>query len=214
MIEKVEETCCDDDSRLSSQYVSVVEVGGAYAHLFWGLLDFLELRTLIITDLDAVNEGEEGRKCKVSEGTHTSNGCIKNWFGDSDVSPSELIQKSDREKIQGIRRLAYQVPESDGVPCGRSFEGAFILANPELFGLVEGSDMEEEAWKIADNVKKSDFALRYAIEDTQWAVPRYIAEGLSWLSEGIRCPLNLPSSSVTEPMLETEILSRQGESDG
>ncbi|TEU12156.1 MAG: DUF2813 domain-containing protein [Anaerolineales bacterium] len=214
MIEKVGETQLDDKSKLSSQYVSVVEVGGAYAHLFWGLLDFLELRTLVITDLDTVNRNNENRKCKVSEGTHTSNGCIKEWFGGSDVSPSDLIQKSDEDKIRGIRRLAYQVPESDKAPCGRSVEDTFVLANPALFGLSDNSDRENEAWKIAGGFKKSDFALKYAIEDTEWTVPRYIAEGLSWLAEGTRCPVNMPLPSVPDSIVETEILPQQEEGNG
>jgi predicted ATP-dependent endonuclease of OLD family len=214
MIEKVEETQPDDNSRLSSQYISVVEVGGAYAHLFWWLLDFLELRTLIITDLDAVNENDDNKKCKVSEGTHTSNGCIKDWFGDPNVSPSDLIQKSDEDKTRAIRRLAYQVPESDGAPCGRSFEDAFILANPELFGLSKESNKENEAWKIAKGLKKSDFALEYAIENTAWSVPRYIAEGLSWLAEETRSPVNmsLPSVLDSNSVVEAETVPRQEES--
>ena len=44
-----------ESSKLSSQYVTVMEVGGAHAHLFFDLLRFLELRSLIITDLDAVD---------------------------------------------------------------------------------------------------------------------------------------------------------------
>jgi len=211
MIEKVEEAQLDDKSKLSSQYISVVEVGGAYAHLFWGLLDFLELRTLVITDLDAVNRNDGNKKCKVSEGTHTSNGCIKEWFGSSDVSPSDLIKKSDEDKIRGVRRLAYQVPESDQSPCGRSFEDTFVLANPALFELSDDSDRENQAWEIAGGFKKSDFALKYAIEDTEWTVPRYIAEGLSWLAEGTRCPVNMPLPSVSDSIVEAEILPQEEE---
>ena len=37
-----------------------MEVGGAYAHIFFALLDFLELRTLIITDLDSVAADRKG----------------------------------------------------------------------------------------------------------------------------------------------------------
>ena len=72
IIEKVDskQTC---GAKLESQYLSVMEVGGAYAHIFFNLLDFLNLKTLIITDLDTINKGDKGKKCKVSEGTHSSN---------------------------------------------------------------------------------------------------------------------------------------------
>ena len=53
IIQKLEETE-SDLPKLSSQYMTIMEVGGAYAHIFFDLLDFLELRTLIITDLDSV----------------------------------------------------------------------------------------------------------------------------------------------------------------
>jgi predicted ATP-dependent endonuclease of OLD family len=172
---------------LSSQYVSVVEVGGAYAHLFFGLLDFLQLQTLILTDLDSVNEADGGKTCKVSEGTRTSNACLKDWFGDPKITPVALMGKPNEEKIHKLRRLAYQVPESGEAPCGRSFEDAFILANGTMFGLTaaDASTRETQAWEQAKGVgKKSDFALEYAINKTDWVVPRYIAEGLRWLTDG------------------------------
>ena len=58
---------------LGSRYLSIMEVGGAYAYLFYNLVDFLRLRTLIITDLDSVDGNNNGAKCKVSEGTNSSN---------------------------------------------------------------------------------------------------------------------------------------------
>ncbi len=185
MIEKIEAEE-PDSPKLSSQYISVVEVGGAYAHLFFDLLKFLELRTLVVTDLDTVNLDDNAKACMVSIGTHTSNACIKAWFGDSGVTASSLLNKSADEKTQGIRRLAYQVPHEAGRPCGRSFEEAFILANPVLFQLTGQPDgtMEEAACEKAKAVgQKTSFALKFAIENTTWSVPTYIAEGLRWLRE-------------------------------
>jgi len=191
MIDKIEELY-PNENKLSTQYLSVVEIGGAYAHLFFDLLEFLELRTLIITDLDAVSKNENNRlaKCKVSDGTRTSNACIKTWFENDEISPDELIKKTEKAKEHDICRLAYQVPEKDHCPCGRSFEDAFILANEDLFGLNGGSSSEKEddAWEKAKGYKKSEFAIEYAINANSWIVPRYIAEGIRWLAEGERCP--------------------------
>ncbi|MBO3704733.1 MAG: hypothetical protein J5W83_19765 [Candidatus Accumulibacter sp.] len=61
--------------KLSTQYSSIIEVGGAYAHRFVDLLEFLELRTLIITDIDATLV-PGGAACPVHQGTSTSNGCM------------------------------------------------------------------------------------------------------------------------------------------
>lgn len=181
MIKKVDSAAPASPS-LGSQYVTVMEVGGAYAHKFFALLDFLELRALIITDIDAVDAN--GHACRTSKGSGTSNACIRHWFGDLQVSPAELVVKGEAERVSGIRRLAYQVPDGVGGPCGRSFEDAFMLANPNLFGL-EGTppgEVEEKAFDLAKGVKKSAFALQFAIDEKNWTTPLYIAEGLRWLA--------------------------------
>ncbi|MBV9561158.1 MAG: AAA family ATPase, partial [Bradyrhizobium sp.] len=40
--------------RLKSAYLSVLEVGGAYAHIFRKLIEFIGITTLVITDIDSV----------------------------------------------------------------------------------------------------------------------------------------------------------------
>jgi len=185
MIAKVD--AASDGPKLSSQYVSVVEVCGAYAHKFFKLLDFLELRTLIITDLDSAkkNSGNKLKKCLVAEGTHTTNACIKDWFEDRNISPTSLIATRAEDKTDGIIRLSYEIPEEAGGPCGRSFEDAFMLANPDLFELAEipVTQRAKAAWDAAGDENKAEFALRYALIQSDWMVPRYIAEGLKWLAE-------------------------------
>ncbi|PZO02459.1 MAG: ATP-dependent endonuclease [Hyphomicrobiales bacterium] len=186
------------EPQLGSQYLTVMEVGGAYAHRFFDLLSFLELRALIITDIDAVKPNEQGKRLAVpvAEGEFTSNGCIKAWF-DNAVSPAALLAKAPADKIVGCRRLAYQVPEEDGGPCARSFEDAFILANPERFPLGDG-DVAALAYQHAAEQKKSSFALEHAIEHTDWTVPRYLAEGLRWLAQGNPAPVVPPPAVAVQ----------------
>ncbi|WP_313529888.1 AAA family ATPase [Shinella sp.] len=183
------------EPQLGSQYLTVMEVGGAYAHRFFDLLTFLELRTLIITDIDSVSPNGTGKRVAVpvAEGTFTSNGCLKAWF-DADVSPAALLGKSEAEKTTGGRRLSFQVPEVDGGACGRSFEDAFILANPVRFPLGDG-DRALAAYELAGDHKKSTFALEHAIVHTDWIVPRYISEGLRWLAQGNPAPVQ-PAPAV------------------
>lgn len=173
------------EPQLASQYLTVMEVGGAYAHRFHDLLTFLELRTLIVTDIDSVkpNADRKRKACLVAEGLFTSNACIKDWF-EAEVTPAQLLAKTPADKTRGLRRIAYQIPEgNEPGHSGRSFEDAFILANLERFQLGEG-DVASLAYEHAADQKKSAFALRYAIDDTDWKVPRYIAEGLRWLAVG------------------------------
>jgi len=179
---------------LGSQYLSVIEVGGAYAHIFFDLLDFLEVPALVITDIDTVRANGEGNftSINVCSGERSSNACIKSWF-ESTVTPAQLLSMDDRRKTVSKRRIAYQLPEVDGGPCGRSFEDAFMLANPTLHPLTrtETSGREEEAWELAKDLKKSDFALKYALTSVTWQIPRYIKEGMRWLA---RCGMRTGGS--------------------
>lgn len=169
--------------KLSTQYTSIIEVGGAYAHRFVDLLEFLELRTLIITDLDATLI-PGGQACPVHQGTATSNGCIKSWYDEDPLTLAVIASKDDAAKRKGFSRIAYQCPELPDGPCGRTFEDAFILANAAKFGLVgaEPAALEIAARAKAAEFKKSDFALTYAIEDKNWVSPRYLIEGIAWLA--------------------------------
>ncbi|MEA3061787.1 MAG: putative ATP-dependent endonuclease of the family, partial [Sphingomonadales bacterium] len=172
-----------DSPKLSTQYTSIIEVGGAFAHRFVDLLEFLELRTLIITDLDATLVAG-GAACPVHQGGSTSNACIKSWFDEEPLTLAAINAKDDADKRKGYSRIAYQCPEVPGGPCGRTFEDAFILANAEKFGLTDGDPaaLEIAARARAAEFKKSDFALTYAIEDQHWVAPRYLTDGIAWLA--------------------------------
>lgn len=192
------------EKKLGSQYLSVIEVGGAYAHIFFDLLEFLEVRTLVITDIDSVKPNDKSRliACPVGQGTKTSNACIKAWFDKPDIAPADLLKTDDAAKIASKRRIAYQLPEQDGGPCGRSFEDAFMLANASTFVFAGPSNPEKEAqaWEEAKEVKKSEFALQHALSDQAWHIPRYIREGLVWLAD-----LELPPAATVPTVVKVVI---------
>jgi len=187
IIRQYDEGVGRDDSKLGSQYLTIMEVGGAYAHRFFRLLDFLNLRTLVITDIDTVDVNNDRKKCKVSAGTHSSNACINRWYATNEEekpTKDNIIGKSEDEKVHGNHRIAFQIPHTDGDSCGRSFEDAFMLANPNKFDITGSSpnEREDQAWEKAKKIDKTDFAMKYAIIDTDWTTPRYIEEGLRWLA--------------------------------
>ncbi|MET9014944.1 ATP-dependent endonuclease [Streptomyces olivaceoviridis] len=189
--------CAQD---LLHQYVSVIEVGDAYAMRFKDLLDFLSIKTLVITDIDSVCP-KHRRACPPGTGRPvTSNSTLKKWLpGRKDIA--ELLAIGPGEKEQGHVRVAYQVPERESGPCARSFEDAFIIANAELLAdnfrhlalkrafLEEvgadptTEDIEANAYAIAKRLSghKTDFAFDVMLLGG-WTVPRYIAEGLQWLA--------------------------------
>ena len=197
--------------QLGSQYVALMEVGGAYAHIFFPLLDFLGLPALVITDIDAIGP-VEGKSRKVAttvhEGTSTSNATIKAWFPDPEAQkPAALLAAAETEAIiNGNRFLAFQVPESEGTACGRTFEDAFLLANPSAEGLTLTQNISQDEILVretVDGLKKSDFALRYAVAEAGWTTPRYIQRGLDWLLNW-----SIDSEPETEPSSLTGVVVR------
>jgi putative ATP-dependent endonuclease of OLD family len=188
MIEKAATTGAGD---LTSTYLAVVEVGGAYAHLFKDLVHFIEVPTLVVTDLDSI--GVDKKKCKVADGVSTSNATLKSWKPGKTVL-AELLGATDDQKTDNAVRIAYQVSEGGKLPCARSFEEAFIYANAnwllaEKAKLIGSSDCLEgdTAEALRNNafgivVPKVDFALDLFV-NPGWNTPKYIADGLKWLAE-------------------------------
>jgi hypothetical protein len=187
-----------------------MEVGGAYAQIFFGLLEFLELPSLVITDLDSV-DAVGGRACAVHQGVATSNSCLKSWFVDDPLSPAALIAKDDAVKLKGRNKIAYQCPEVPGGPCGRTFEDAFMLANAAKFGVAGATSnaLELVAREKAEKVKKSEFALKYAISDTDWVAPRYIVAGVRWLA-GDHTPVPDPNLAFVAAAANPAIIAQDG----
>ena len=195
---------------LLSQNISVIEVG-AHSHIFIPLFEFLGIKVLIITDIDAANKNDNGRyvKSHPKEAKYTSNASIKDFFKDTCLDESnnefeELLEKIPEDKIKNNIRIAYQIPETDGEYQASSFEDAFISLNKDFilknkeglcgYGALKDFSNDEiengDYYNFAlNNVKKkSAFAssLLYfddenGDEDEKWIVPHYIEEGLLWI---------------------------------
>lgn len=66
---------------LNRNYISVLEVGGAYTHKFKELLNFIKVKTLIITDIDSVQLDNNRKACSVATpNSVTSNATLKDWL--------------------------------------------------------------------------------------------------------------------------------------
>ncbi len=192
--EIIKKTDSIDGTSLRSKYLSVVEIGGAYAHHFYKFIDFLELKTLVVTDLDSVRKDETGARTTYPsspcfEGSISANKGVYMWFGkEKRMALDEVRSKTNEEKTTPYRKLAYQISENDNKACGRSFEDAFILANRALFELdgENENEIERSAFDIAKVIgdeSKANFAIEYSIKKTDWTVPKYIRDGLIWLDD-------------------------------
>ena len=203
MIEKVDASMGNTNSPLAHSYISVIEVGGAYASKFRELLQFLEVPTLIITDIDSIDPNHSNQKGKTSTSDAvTSNTTLKSWLP-KHKNITDLLDKNTLEtQLESNNvRVCYQTPEEDGTTVGRSFEEAFILANAEIFEKQASEtshaskfrpdkhryytavEIREQSYDIAGKVtSKSDFAFDILMLN-DWKTPKYIEEGLKWLAQ-------------------------------
>ena len=192
---------------LLSQNISVIEVG-AHSHIFIPLFEFLGIKVLIITDIDAANKNDNGRyvKSHPKEAKYTSNASIKDFFKDTclDEPNNEfegLVKKIPEDKIKNNIRIAYQIPETDSEYQASSFEDAFISINYDFIkenknGFSEGlknqkklNEEEIDFYELTQKCinKKSSFAIEILLcsdeNYSDWKIPKYIKEGLEWLKE-------------------------------
>lgn len=123
--------------KLKSSYLSIIEIGGAFGYRFKSLIEFLGIKTLIITDIDSVNpiptgteeeeenddeeddnqEEKSGKACPVNKDSAvTSNQTLIQWLPKKTLI-SELLAATDAEKTQEPTnncsahiRVVYQKP--------------------------------------------------------------------------------------------------------
>ncbi len=130
----------DKELSLSSQYISIIEVGGAYAYKFKELLSFIEVKTLIITDLDCVDPNNKYSKIapELKKEYTSSNLTLQDWLPKL-KNIDELMECGEDNKIDcnELFRVAYQYQypldlQNCEVLCGRSFEEQFVLENFDI----------------------------------------------------------------------------------
>ena len=218
---------------LRSTYLSVLEIGGAFAHRFRPLIEFLGITTLIITDLDSVNgpvpdtaqgntddQGDQsgdttenpvpGRTCPPeTPGAVTSNQMLRRWLPRRERIDELLAIQPDDKTLEAddTRHAAVRVTYPGTVEMalgdqrlqrtGRTLEAAFAFENLEWTQRSDNDDLNlrihnsQDIYAVArslharihgSNFKKTDFALGLLSKNpAEWAVPRYIFEGLQWL---------------------------------
>lgn len=122
-------------SSLNNEYISTLEVGGAYTHKFKDLLNFIKVKTLIITDIDSVDPNNKRKSCSTNEpNAVTSNATLKSWLPKKEIIV-DLNSCKENEKFDGdLIRLSYQIKESDeNSHVARSLEEAIINKNLDFF---------------------------------------------------------------------------------
>lgn len=187
---------------LRTKYLSILEVGGAYAHRFEGLLSFLSIPYLVITDVDSVDPAANRRACRGDRfGASTSNASLMRFFGIDRMTDLLSLSPEQKADEQKDRFVAFQsgidvVEGQSSLPMvPRTIEEAFVYDNFSLF--LDGKldvdiDLPRElkdAYQVvfesvrSPNFNKTEFALNMLTTDVKWNTPGYIAEGLEWLEK-------------------------------
>ncbi|ATF19709.1 ATP-dependent nuclease [Phaeobacter gallaeciensis] len=185
---------------LRKSFLTILEIGGAYAHRFDELIRFLHIPCLVITDLDSVSP--EGRHPAVRADTPdalTSNASLKSLLEVSTVQ--QLIDQTFDDKCQTTpdRAIVYQLDvvvseNGNSQPMRpRTLEESFAYENFSrvrsgdlILGIEIPEDLGDAYQAIYERVKsssfkKTDFAMSVLASDENWHVPSYISEGLVWL---------------------------------
>ncbi len=197
---------------LLSQNISIVEVG-AYAHIFEKFIDFIGIKCLLITDIDAYKMVPSDKKNKKGEVIMKRESCPlddPDIVGTSNESLSYFLKQDIKVLIASIKNflvkndsLCIAFQHSEETYHARSFEDAFIhinrsfikenkdifngIKNASYFDLT-GND-KKEAYDLANECikKKTHFALDILFHSDEnynnWQIPSYIKEGLVWLQK-------------------------------
>ena len=140
---------------LNDAYISVLEIGGRYAHLFKPLIDVLGISCLIITDLDSAKGAtRKSVKPERGKGYFSSNPTIENWVvKNKDLDylidlPSDNKVECNSEILNAKTRIAYQIPIKITLPDGieyeflsSTFEDSLAYTNYEDFKTAKGTGL-------------------------------------------------------------------------
>lgn len=151
---------------LSEKYISLLEIGGSHAHRLKPLVELLEIPTLVITDLDAVDPKKKNKavRPKRNSGYVTSNNVLKTWLPKK-ISIDELLAEVDVPEISagGFGRIGVVYQRDQELKCENepkevsvvpsTFEDALVISNLEITKSLRGSTMTNKFAKIARDTK-------------------------------------------------------------
>ncbi|WP_240418381.1 ATP-dependent nuclease [Paenibacillus periandrae] len=192
---------------LSTQYISFIQVGGAYAHNYLKLINFLKIKTLILSDIDYVcdtTDFHENINLLIKEvlGSNTTNQAIEKITGKKKVKDIIKSQIKNKGVYPGNELVCLKFQTNkDGY--ARTLEDAilkslldirtvFCKISKEDFNLyidqyhLQMSGPKKAETSLRDRVdklqQKTDFMYSLIEHDQiKNSVPVYIKEGLEWL---------------------------------
>lgn len=141
---------------LNQCYITLLEIGGSHAHRLKLLIDHLGLLTLIITDLDALDQ-TAGTSVQPAKGADqkTNNATLKSWVPGledidalMDADDTARTLHEDGDPLFAVR-VAYQTPLAITPPGAAepetaypyTFEDALVFENLAFFSALDGTGL-------------------------------------------------------------------------
>lgn len=113
---------------LRSCYICILEIGGAYAHLFRSLIEFIGITTLVVTDLDSVNgpaDDEDDDDVEPVEGDNE----------EDEVSAGSTCTPETPDAVTSNQMLAQWLPGRSRIDELLGADVAAKTVAPDQFGL-------------------------------------------------------------------------------
>ncbi|MFA0999318.1 MULTISPECIES: AAA family ATPase [Pseudomonas syringae group] len=134
--------------RLRSSALTILEVGGAFAHRFQELIAFVGLTTLVITDLDSVAVKTDAENAAEQD---TGAGAVDGNNEEDDLKAFEL--EDDDEAAPGGKKKS----KKRGSTCHAHVEGAFT-SNQTLISWIPKKRLVAELWEVTAEQKTLSLA--------------------------------------------------------
>lgn len=130
--------------RLRSSALTILEVGGAFAHRFQDLITFIGLTTLVITDLDSVTVKSDDEKA--AEQAASAGAPLDDHQDDDDLKPFEH-EEDDATQPSGKKKS-----KKRGSTCHAHVEGA-VTSNQTLISWIPKKRSVAELWEVTPEQK-------------------------------------------------------------
>lgn len=151
---------------LHSCYLSVLEIGGAYAHLFRTLIEFIGITTLVVTDLDSVNgPADEENEDNAEQ--------VDGDVDENEVAAGRTCTPETPNAVTSNQMLAQWLPGTNRIDQLLATDAAAKTVAPDVFGLgavrvtYPGTvNLEREGVQIARAGRTLEVA--FAFDNLEW----------------------------------------------
>lgn len=155
--------CSKEFKSLGNQYISFVQVGGAYAHMYFPIINYLGIKAIILTDLDY---GATAKTQSDVLSSTISNSTIKYFYkkshGQCDSTANLNVKEVYEWKskfsplVFGDKENVYLGFQDESDNLSRTLEEAMLA---KLFNISAIEEKSKDEWEN----KRTDYQLKYSI---------------------------------------------------